>query len=536
MRLLLILLAGLAGALAQAPSPPGEVHNLPETPVFRVDVVSKTIKAVNYRQRASTRIGFVGSALMPRANGEAKISTGGGRIEIDAQFAGVGPANQFGAEYLTYVLWAVSPEGRASNLGEVQLRNERGRLQVTTDLQVFALLVTAEPYFSVSQPSDLIVLENEVRENTRARIHLVDAKYELLSRGQYAKLANPLELTVDLRENPLELYQARNAVHIAQASGAAEYAADTFSRAKGGLEFAEREQLQGNKRLVVQHARQAVQTAEEARLIAVRRQEQERIEAQQRAAAEKAARARAEAEQAAAEAERAELERLAEAQRRVQAEEQRALAEQSRLEAELAAAKAAARRAEAEAARALAELEQEQARREADAARMAAEEARQAAEEAQLAREEALREKRELRARLLSQFNQALETRDTERGLVVNMSDVLFDLGEFSLRPIAREKLARLAGILLTYPGLQIEAEGHTDITGTLEFNNKLSLQRAEAVRDYLVSQGIDAERITALGMGPAMPVAPNDTREGRQQNRRVEIIVSGEVIGEPLG
>ena len=129
-----------------------------------------------------------------------------------------------------------------------------------------------------------------------------------------------------------------------------------------------------------------------------------------------------------------------------------------------------------------------------------------------------------------------LDTRDTERGLVVNMSDVLFDVGKYNLRPIAREKLARIAGIFMAYPGLKLECEGHTDSTGSLELNNKLSLNRAEAVRDYLISQGIDPSRISAVGMGPTMPVADNSTREGRQKNRRVEIIVSGDVIGTKIG
>jgi outer membrane protein OmpA-like peptidoglycan-associated protein len=153
-----------------------------------------------------------------------------------------------------------------------------------------------------------------------------------------------------------------------------------------------------------------------------------------------------------------------------------------------------------------------------------------------LAAEQAAREKAELRARLLQQFNDVLETRDTERGLIVNMGDVLFDTGRFTLRPIAREKLARLAGIALNYPGLKLESEGHTDNVGSEALNQKLSEQRANAVREYLISQGIPGDKITSSGKGFSMPVGDNKTAAGRQQNRRVELIVSGEVIGSKIG
>lgn len=145
------------------------------------------------------------------------------------------------------------------------------------------------------------------------------------------------------------------------------------------------------------------------------------------------------------------------------------------------------------------------------------------------------REKAELRARLLQQFNAILETKDTERGLVINMGDVLFDTGKYSLRPLAREKLARLSGIVLNYPGLRLEAEGHTDDVGGEAFNQKLSEQRANAVCEYLISQGIASEKVTAVGKGFSMPVEDNKTADGRQKNRRVELIVSGEVIGTKI-
>ena len=191
---------------------------------------------------------------------------------------------------------------------------------------------------------------------------------------------------------------------------------------------------------------------------------------------------------------------------------------------------------ESDAARSRALLEQEAERRRTGEARKAAEEARREADLARLEVERAEQEKADLRRRLLFQFNMALDTRDTQRGLVVNLSDVLFDVGKYELRPIAREKLARLSGIIISYPGLVLEAEGHTDTTGSEEINLELSMRRAEAVRDYLISQGVPEDTVSSIGMGFSVPVASNDTREGRQQNRRVEIIISGEVIGTRIG
>lgn len=170
-----------------------------------------------------------------------------------------------------------------------------------------------------------------------------------------------------------------------------------------------------------------------------------------------------------------------------------------------------------------------------DLASDAARRAQDAARDAEEAARQALAEKQALRASLLARFNQILETRDTERGLVVNMADVLFDVGKFDLRQEAREKLARFSGVVLAYPTLRIAVEGHTDSTGSDELNQRLSERRAESVRNYLVSQGLEAGMLTSQGFGKTMPIADNSTRDGRQQNRRVELIVSGEVIGTAL-
>jgi outer membrane protein OmpA-like peptidoglycan-associated protein len=501
----------------------------PPSPIFKVNVVSKSTKAINYRHRSgSTTINFVGTALMPKARGQAKVDSRPGAISVDGTFKEVGAPSQFGSEYLTYVLWAISPEGRPKNLGEILLDGGKGSLKVTTDLQVFGLVVTAEPYFSVTQPSDLIVMENEVRPDTLGKFEIIDAKYELLQRGQYQKLANALQLQPDPGV-PIEIYEARNAVHIAQSSGADKYAADSFQKAQTTLQQSEDYLKRKQRKPAIMIARETAQTAEDARVIAVKRQEEEALQKERDAAAAREAEAKRETEEEQRRREQAETERKAEEGRRAQAEAakataeaEKATAETQRLQAELATAKEAAERAKAEAAQAQAAA--------------AAEKAERAAAEADRLRQQAEQEKQQLRAQLLQQLNAVLETKDTDRGLVVTMADVLFDSGKYTLRPAAREKLAKLAGIVLGHPGLRLAAEGHTDSTGSSEFNQKLSVKRAESVTEYLSGQGVPSESLSASGFGETKPIAQNNTAAGRQQNRRVELIVSGEVIGTKIG
>ncbi|MGE5644588.1 MAG: OmpA family protein [Acidobacteriota bacterium] len=514
-----ILVLALTPVFAQAPGDQQPFSN--EPPVFRAEAVSKSIASINYQYRSgSTRIGFQGTALAPKAKGEAKVENKNGRITIDAQFRDLPPANGFGTEYLTYVLWAITPDGHARNLGEIKLDGNRSRLTVTTSFQAFGLVVTAEPYFSVTEPSDLVVMENTVLPETRGKIDTIDAKYELLRRGHYQRLANVLNLTLD-PSVPIELYEARNAVQVARTSGADKYAADTFQKAQSALDQAEDYYRRKQRNPSIMTAREAAQTAEDSRVLAVRRIADEKV------AREKAAAAQREAEAKAKAAEEARLRAEADAQKqkaeqdRIRAEQERAAADRQRLEAELAAAKAAQAKAEAEAARAALAVQEEQAR--------------QAAEKASQQAQQAQREQAELRAALLRQLNQVLETKDTDRGLVATMADVLFDTGKYTLRPEARERLARLAGIVQAHPGLKLEADGFTDSTGTDEINQRLSERRAQAVADYLQTQGILETNLTFKGMGSSMPVASNDTAQGRQKNRRVEIIVSGEAIGTKL-
>lgn len=508
-------------ALAQAPAGEG-------VPIYRMRVTSRTAKAVNYRQ-GKTKIDFKGTAYMPFAKGEAQIENRDGRVALDVKLEKMEPASKFGPPFMTYVLWAITPEGNARNLGPLSLERDRTRLQVTTNFQSFALIVTAEPYYAVTVPSEMVVAENEVRPDTKGKVDLVDARYELFQRG-YWEEGKFTPLAMDDEKAPFEYYEAQNAMRIARWAQADKYAPESYQKAEAQVKQADvyLGRKGNNTKPIQMVSREATQFAEDARVVALKRIEEERLaneraEAAKREADAKAARAAAEQRQREEEAARkqAELDRLT-------AEKQKAEAERQRMAAELESARAAAAKAEADRARAEAQAREQQA---AEAARQSAEQARQAEEAAR----QALAEKQALRASLLARFNQILETRDTERGLVVNMADVLFDVGKFNLRQEAREKLARFSGIVLAYPSLRFTVEGHTDSTGSDELNQRLSEQRANEVRNYLIAQGLPAELITSQGFGKTMPVADNSTAKGRQQNRRVELIVSGEVIGTAL-
>jgi outer membrane protein OmpA-like peptidoglycan-associated protein len=514
-------------SLASAQEPSQQVEPMEKTPVFRVNVVSRTTQAVNYQHRAgATRIDFKGTQTMPQASGSATVQSKTGRLDIEAKFRHLDPPSKFGLEYMTYVLWAITPEGRADNVGELILNGGGSAgLHVTTELQSFGMIVTAEPYFAVTQPSDLVVAENFIRADTLGRGEQINARYELMPQGIYAASVEKIEVPMFGVDGnlPLDLLEARNALRIARAAKADQYAAASYQRAAGLLKQAEEYYSgQRGRTPIGTVARDAVQTAEDARVISLKKREEERQEAERRASADREAKARGEAEAEAARRSKAEAERA-------QAQAERMRAEQARAEAERAQQEALRQQQAADAARADA-LEQQKV------AQAETEKARTAAEEAERQRRAAENDRAALRARLLQQFNAVLTTRDTPRGLVINMSDVLFEFGKYNLRPETRERLAKISGIVLNYPGLHFVAEGHTDDVGSESFNQQLSEKRAAAVRDYLVQQGIADSNVTAMGLGKTQPVAPNSTPVGRQQNRRVELIVSGEVIGTQIG
>jgi outer membrane protein OmpA-like peptidoglycan-associated protein len=476
-------------ALAQvAPAPAQQPASEASVPIYRITAVGRTTAAINYRRSGDTKVDLNGTALLPDARGVAEISPKNGHTEIDARFSGMQRATHFGSEYLTYVLWAITPEGRPRNLGEVQITSEEVRKQVTTELQAFALIVTAEPYFAVTQPSDLVVIENSVRPDTRGTAETVQAKYELLPRGSYL-MNRPSEFTNKPLEAgmPLDLAEARNALELARLAGADRYAADTFAKAARLLAEAEAAgQTRRSRNDVIASARQSAQTSEDARLIAVTRQEVE-FTAQQKALADDRGR---------------------------QAFEERLRADREALKA--AQAKADAERERNDAARVQDELQQ----------------ARLETLKAQAAVAVAEQEKNALREQLREQLNMFLETQESARGLIMMVPDVLFEFGSARLTAAAREKLARVSGILAAQPDLHIAIEGHTDNVGGDESNQQLSEQRAQAVFAYLEQQKIPPTAMDVAGFGETRPIAPNDTAEGRQHNRRVEVVLSGEAIG----
>jgi outer membrane protein OmpA-like peptidoglycan-associated protein len=500
---LAVLLAG-SGALAAQEANPTSTQVSPQAPlsaemregvpVFKIQVVGRDIPAINYFHRSgATKIGFAGTSLLPGAKGSAKVEARSGRTSIEASFEGLSPANGFGPEYLTYVLWAITPEGRPVNLGEILPTGskDKNQITVTTNLQAFGLIVTAEPYFAVTMPSDVVVMQNFIiNDKTQGVLEQVNAHYSLLPRGAYTETAgrhtvlNPI--TRDER-SPLELYEAVNAVEIAEAAGAGEYAQDTLSTAKIALKNAQDLDMhKSNRKETITFAREAVQSAEDARIITIRK-----LKAAYEAAQIKA---KQDAEMA---------------------------AQQSQLEAQqsqLAAQQEAARRAQADAAAAAAEAR--------------AQRAREAQQQAEASAQQATQQTEQMRERLKNQLNQVLQTKETARGLIVNMSDVLFDFNKYTLKPEAREKLAKVSGILLAYPGLKLQVEGYTDNIGTEEYNQKLSEERADGVRDYLVSQNVQDANVTAKGYGEGDPIADNSTNAGRAQNRRVQLVVTGSAIG----
>jgi outer membrane protein OmpA-like peptidoglycan-associated protein len=458
---------------------------------------------------------------MPSARGEAKVESKRGVLAIEAEFSDLDRPTAFGTEYLTFVMWAISPEGTSVNLGEVLVGdNRRSKLEVTTDLQAFALIVTAEPYYAVRRPSNAVIMENVIRQDTKGTTQAVDAKYELIDRGGYIPTGYTIDPVVLDAKLPLEFFEARNAVRIAKAAGAERYANPSYENAMRQMREADAlaTSRHEDKKTLISVSRQTVQTAEDAREIAAKRIASDRADNERNASAGREANANATAADA------------------VSAREE---AERKKHEAEAAARQAQGAQANAEAdsdrnraAAAAADQQAQQARSAQATAEADSDRNRAAAASSDMQAAQAIHEREELRAKLLAQFNLILETRDTARGLVVNMSDVLFDSGQFTLRPQAREKLAKISGIVLAYPTLLLAVEGNTDSVGTEEFNQTLSEKRAETVRSYLTKEGVPEASTTAAGFGKTRPIASNDTADGRQQNRRVELIVSGEVIG----
>jgi len=528
-----------------------------------VNLIARTTMAVNYRRGETTHVDIKGTDLMPELIGKAKIISKTGLTDIHVDVENLSPAKSIDLAYLTYVLWTVSPQGQAKNVGELVVKDGKASLHTTTNLQAFALVITSEPDFAVAQPSELVVGENSLRPTTQGQPESVTVRYEVFPRSVYVSQVTPVQRDVYGNDDraPLDLLEARNAVRIARDAHADQYAPEILRRAETLLHEAE-DDYRGNhsKKAVGTSAREAAQTAEEARVTSVRAEEQARLDRERQENQERTAQAQAEAEQSQDEARRAHERADVEAQQRAAAEQQshqaaddaerarqQAQAEADRrrqLEEQQQAAAQQAQQAQqqAEQAQQQAQQAQEQAQAEAQQRETAeqqnqqiaqqADEARRQAEQAQQRAQQAESQQAELRQRLMAQLNEVLQTRDSARGLIVSMPDVLFDTGSANLKPTARERLAKVAGILIAYPDIHIEIDGYTDSTGSPLTNQQLSQERAASVQAYLSQQGVSASSISIHGFGEANPIASNDSSGGRQQNRRVELVVSGQSIG----
>ena len=498
-----LLLSGFGlAAMAQEPNPTtvapgaktGEV--IAQGPngvyIYHVKVVERQLDAVNYFNRSgSTHVNFDGTNLLPSVKGDAKVNAVTGKTEISAHFEGFTPATGFGAEYLTYVLWAISADGRPQNLGELELSGNKASLNVTSSFQAFGMIVTAEPYYAVSQPSDVVVAQNVFSDKTNGVLQQVNVHYQLLPKGLYAPTSGSksIEFPITDREHtPLALYEAYNAQRIAKSVGADQYAADIMAEVATDLRNAQ--DIQNNKHRDVKmeftYARSATQRAEDARIVTLRKEQEQRQQEAQ------------------------------DAKLKAQQEAQQSQMQASNARAEADAAAAA--QAQAEAAKAKADAEAAEARAQAQ----------QAQQQAQSAQQEAAATREKLRA----QLNSVLATTESARGLIVNLGDVLFDTGRYTLKPDAQIALAKVSTILTIYPDLKVQVEGYTDSVGSDDYNQKLSENRANAVHDFLIKNGVPAANVTAVGYGKADPVASNDTADGRKKNRRVNLVVSGSSIG----
>ena len=542
-KLLLALAIVLSlSALAQAaPQTTATVDPATQKFTFRVNVISRTVQAVNYQHRSgATKLDFAGTDLMPAARGEAKVNSRRGSIAIEAEFAGLEKPTSFGNEYLTYILWAISPEGRAANLGEVLVGGSKSKLSVTTDFQAFALIVTAEPYYAVRQPSNVVVLENVVRDDTKGRTEAVNAKYELMERGGYIPTGYKFDPVILNAKLPLEFFEARNALRIAQSEGAEMYASDSYRHAVKLMDEVDADATQRHmqRKPLIALSREEVQTAEDAREIAVKKMDEVRLGNERQRSADSLSLSRAQTDEATRQKDQAQSDQARAEIAKHQAESDADRSRADALNAQSAAAQARSDASDAQSAtaRARSDMADNQAASASalSAAQADADQSRLAAQQAQLSAQQADADKAAMRAKLSEQLNSILQTRDSARGLIVSMSDVLFDTGKYSLKPGAREKLAKVAGILLAYPGLNIEVGGYTDNVGGDAMNQTLSENRAGSVRDYLVQEGVLRSSVTARGFGNTLPVSSNGNAAGRQENRRVELVVSGEAIGSP--
>ena len=468
----------------------------------QVIVEKRHTLAVRYKDNDETSVNITGTALNAQATGKAEIKRRDGRTRVKLKMENLGNPQALGAYYTTYILWAIAPEGQADNLAELPIKNEFD-VEVTTSFQTFGLIITAEPHSAVKLPSPVIVAENTLRKGTEGVIQGSRIEYSGDPGTLYVVATQESPALNADYSTPLMILGARRSVEIARRAGAHRYAEHELREAEVKLAALEQTWPERRKDEIKFSglAHDVMRLGERARELAVERMIAARLEEERHVASTTIAAAVSDADQAKADAERA--------------------------RAEAAASQEAVERTERELAEAHRRVDQAQT--EAERAKANEDLAKAEAERARLEADRAKQDKDELQQKLFTSISAILETRREARGLIVNLSDVLFDFNQASLKPGAREKLSKLAGILLAYTGpYHMEIEGHTDAIGSQDYNQKLSEDRAQSVSSYLLKEGLQSDRIVAVhGFGKLRPVATNDTPEGRQMNRRVEIIIT---------
>lgn len=460
------------------------------------EVDTRSTLAITYREGSGTQVDMVGTVAPGGTLGKAEVKRSQGRTRVKLKLDELPHPQALGSMYTTYVLWAVAPEGRAENLAE--LPHSKGfDVEATTSLPTFGLIVTAEPYAAVMRPGARLVAQNAVNDETKGRVQTGKVEYETAAERSLTLRGGP-----DLK-TPLALLGARRAVELARAAGAERFAQGELAEAKAKLSVAE-ELWGGHDKLSKEAdmaAREAMRLAEHARSVTDERQVAAGLARERRDARTAVSQARSAAEAAEDEAARAQAQA---SQADARAEQERAQAEQARAQADDAMLESAKAKASVM-----------QAQGEADQARQEAQQARQ--------------DKAAMQEQLYRSLSAILETRREARGLIVNLSDVLFDFDRATLTPGAREKLSKLSGVLIAYPGTyRVDVEGHTDAVGSNEYNASLSQGRAQSVASYIRQAGVPADRIANVaGFGETRPVASNDNAAGRQQNRRVELVIT---------
>lgn len=451
------------------------------------------LQIITFTGEKATEFNMFPTRRLREAQMSAQVKIERGQARIELKYSKMRPAVLFGGEVCSYVLWAVSPNGEPLNLGEIPIVKDDagGKQQVSTSWTSFALIVTLEAYSGVERPSSLMVFWNDgVTSPPAAAEELIFGGFDTTP----AVEREDLQGVISDRSKSIELLQAERLFRFAEAQKANQYAPGLFDQARARLREAMAESGGSAQKL----AKTSYSASSEAIKLSIPRRRIDELTAE---VAEN----------------RVEIERLSQrlAEQVARADQAEARGDQARKE------KQATEQALEQISREKNLLQEELRNLENTMLGLRG--------ELQQTRVEASRAEQ----RLQSALSQVSETHESARGMIVNLPDILFDVGKASLKSGAKYPLAKLAGILLIMQDLNLRIEGHTDSTGSTKVNLRLSKQRADSVSEFLSSQGIDPSRIQTAGYGAERPISDNSTAQGRRENRRVEIIISAGEIAE---